>query len=269
MRQPNTSATSPAATRSFADHERHWQRFGVHRASRQADMPAMSTGWSALDRLLPGGGYPIGAVTELLSAGSGIGELSLVLHGLSARMAARPQRQLALIDPPGMLHAAALAQAGIDCRRLPIVHCRDDGERVWCVEQMAHAQAFTAFVVWGDRLDTTALRRLQLAAEKAVCPVFVYRDIRRAAERSPAALRLAITATSEGQRLEVLKCRGPAGARISGLRCALDRPWQLAEKRGTGATSLSGLAAPASNESTPSDSGSHVARPAFSPLGAR
>ena len=69
---------------TFAEYENHWQRFGVHRASRQADMPSMSTGWSALDRLLPGGGYPIGAVTELLSAAAGIGELSLLLHGLSA-----------------------------------------------------------------------------------------------------------------------------------------------------------------------------------------
>ena len=269
MREPHTSANSPTAPRSFAEQERHWQRFGVHRASRQADMPSMSTGWSALDRLLPGGGYPIGAVTELLSAAAGIGELSLLLHGLSVRMTEQPQRQLALVDPPGMLHAAALAQAGIDCARLPIVHCQDDAERVWCVEQMAQAQAFNAFVVWGDRLDTTALRRLQLAAEKAVCPVFVYRDIRRAAERSPAALRLAITATSEGQRLEVLKCRGPAGARITGLKCATDRPWQLASTRGSRATSLSGVSAPASNESTPADSESHVARPAFSPLGTR
>ncbi|MES1930100.1 hypothetical protein SADO_12633 [Salinisphaera dokdonensis CL-ES53] len=260
-----TSTSNPAAKRRLAEHEAYWRRFGVHRATRQAELPAMSTGSAALDRLLPGGGYPIGAVTELLSSNTGMGELSLLLHGLAARMAAHPRRQLAFVAPPGTLHAAALAQSGIDCARLPIIHCRDDNERVWCVEQMAHAHAFTAFVVWGDSLDTTALRRLQLAAEKSVCPVFVYRDIRRAAERSPAALRVAITAGAKGQRLEILKCRGPAGARAVGLQAALDQPWQMRPAP----VSLASVRAPASNESTASETRSHVARPAFPPLGTR
>ena len=252
-------------TQSFSALEADLRRFGVHRASRQAELPAMATGWLALDRLLPGGGYPIGAVTELLTAGSGIGELSLLLHALAPRMAEHSRRQLAFISPPGTLHAAALAQSNIDCSRVPIIHCQNDSERVWCVEQMAHIHAFTAFVIWGDSLDTTALRRLQLAAEKAVCPVFVYRDIRRAAERSPAALRLAITASAEGQRLEIIKCRGPAGARAVGLHAAVDQPWQLPPAP----VSLSAVHATASNESTYSESGSHVVGPAFPPLGSR
>lgn len=219
---------------SLAEHERHWQRYGVHRASRQAALPAMSSGWPALDRLLPGGGYPIGAVTELLVATNGIGETSLLLHGLAAQMAAFAQHRLALVAPPDALNAPALIQAGIDCARAPIVHCRDDSERIWCVEQMAAPGVFTALIVWGDTLDGTALRRLQLAAEKAACPIFVYRDIRRASERSPAALRLAVSSrVTQGlsqQQLEVVKCRGPAGARLSGLCLDHDRPWSLPSK---------------------------------------
>ena len=249
----------------LAEHEAYWQRFGVHRATRQAQLPAMATGWPALDRQLPGGGYPIGAVTELLCKSAGLGELSLLLHALARRMAEQPRRQLAFIAPPATLHAPALAQAGIDCARLPIVTCRDESEKVWCVEQMARANAFAGFVVWGDRLDTTALRRLQLAAEKAVCPVFVYRDIRAAAERSPAALRLAITAQSTGQRLEILKCRGPAGARINGLQPGAECVWQFDAIE----PDLDALRATACNDIPEPDRVSHVARSSFTPLGAR
>jgi hypothetical protein len=250
---------------SLAEHERHWQRYGVHRASRQATLAAMSSGWPALDRLLPGGGYPIGAVTELLVAANGIGETSLLLHGLAAQMTRFTQQRLALIAPPDALNAPALIQAGIDCARAPIVHCRDDSERIWCVEQMAAPDVFAAFIVWGDTLDGTALRRLQLAAEKAACPIFVYRDIRRASERSPAALRLAISCrVTQGvgrQQLEVIKCRGPAGARLSGLCVDRDQPWYMPPNP----VFTSGEYQPASNDSGTSD----VARPAFSPLGSR
>lgn len=248
-------------------HERYWQRFGVRRASQQAAQPTMHSGWPALDKLLPGGGYPIGAVTELLVAANGIGEISLLLHGLAAQMQAFTQQRLALIAPPDALNAPALMQAGIDCARVPIVHCRDDSERIWCVEQMAAPDVFAAFIVWGDTLDGTALRRLQLAAEKAACPVFVYRHIRRARERSPAALRLAVSCrVTQGvsrQQLEVVKCRGPAGARLSGLCVDRDAPWHVPPRS---AVSSSDLFPRASNDCFES---SDVARATFSPLGTR
>ncbi|WP_348765327.1 translesion DNA synthesis-associated protein ImuA [uncultured Salinisphaera sp.] len=249
----------------LAAHETFWQRFGVHRATRQAELPAMATGSPTLDRQLPGGGYPIGAVTELLCNNAGLGELSLLLHGLARRMREQPKRQLAFIAPPPTLQAPALTQAGIDCARVPLVACRNESEKVWCVEQMARANAFAGFVVWADRLDTTALRRLQLAAEKAACPVFVYRHIRAAAERSPAALRLAITASGGGQRIEILKCRGPAGARIAGLRPGVERVWQFETPR----AELAALRAGASNDIPQPDRVPHVARSSSSPLGAR
>ncbi|MES1951045.1 hypothetical protein S4A8_09310 [Salinisphaera sp. S4-8] len=258
------TSTDPRAQR-LAEHEAYWQRFGVHRATRQAELPALSTGWPALDAQLPGSGYPIGAVTELLCQNAGLGELSLLLQALARRMAEQPKRQLAFIAPPATLHAPALAQAGIDCARLPLVRCRDESEKVWCVEQMAHAHAFTGFVVWGDRFDTTALRRLQLAAEKAVCPVFVYRPIRAAAERSPAALRLAITAGRDGQRIEILKCRGPAGARLTGLQPDSETVWRFADTH----ADLAALRAAADNDIPDPEHGRHVARASFPPLGAR
>lgn len=258
-----------AASNRMAEYEAHWHRFGVRRASRQGRFATASTGWQTLDRRLPGGGYPLGAVTELLTAAIGIGELTLLAACLEARLASHIHHQIAFVSPPYRLNAPALALGSMDRGRLPVVHCHDDSERVWCVEQMARSRAFTAFVIWGDSLDTTALRRLQLAAEQAVCPVFVYRSLERATQRSPAALRLAITCRNGHQQLQVIKCRGPAGAQLSGLEAARDVPWQMPAAAMNGFDR--GAACNDSHDHIPGDrdSDGDVARAAFPPLGAR
>ena len=46
--------------------------------------PVTPTGFVSLDRELPGGGWPAGALTELLVRHAGIGELQLVLPALAA-----------------------------------------------------------------------------------------------------------------------------------------------------------------------------------------
>lgn len=219
-----TEHTSPAAQRA-AMLEARLQRFGVHRASHQARPSTCPTGWPSLDAVLPGRGYPLGAVTEFLVEQPGSGELSLLLAALKPRLAADPTSRLVFVNPPYQLNAPALDTARVDRSRVPVVQCASTAERVWSIEQLAHAGGFAAFVLWDSDIDTPGLRRLQLAAEKAACPIFVYRDIRCARQRSPAALRLAVTCRGGYQRLEVLKCRGPAGAHLRGLRRGRDQSW--------------------------------------------
>ena len=250
--------------------EAYWQRFGVRRATQQGETPTIGTGWPAIDRLLPGGGYPRDGVTELLTRNEGSGELSLLLPALAARLASQPDKQIGFVAPPHTLNAPALLAADIDCARAPIIACRDDGERVWAVEQMARSKAFCGFVVWSNTLDDRALRRLQLAAESAGCPVFVYRPLRQASQRSPAALRLAISGNRDGQRLEVLKCRGPAGARMTTLEAARDRAWDMSLS--SPARIEAGQLQAADNDDSPTPTKTrtpHVAGSAFPPLGAR
>ncbi len=50
---------------------------------RKAQVPALSTGYQALDVLLPGGGWPDSGLVELLPARSGIGELRLLMPVLA------------------------------------------------------------------------------------------------------------------------------------------------------------------------------------------
>lgn len=204
---------------------------GIHRASQTALPETWSTGWPALDAILPGGGYPLSAVTEWLIEQPGRGELSLLLKALAPRLASAEHHRLALLNPPYALNAPALDAAGIARSRVPVIRCEKPGECVWSVEQLAAVSGFVGFVIWGEALDTRALRRLQLASEKAGCPVFVYRDRCEAGQRSPAALRLLLSSCDDRQEIRVLKCRGPAGARLSGLSVARDTPWAWPQPR--------------------------------------
>lgn len=239
-----------------------WQRLGLRRASQQSHQTSVGSGWDALDRLLPGGGYPAHAVTELLVETAGLGELSLLLACLAQRLSTHPDSRVGLIAPPRPLNAPALAAQGLNTRRLPLIAGGDDGECVWAIEQMARSGGFAGFVFWSDNLTNTALRKLQLAAEDAACPVFVYRDLACAGQRSPAALRLAITQGDRGQRIEIRKCRGPAGARLEGLQPDRDRPWVFIPKSPATARGFQNHAEACNDDGT-------MARPAFSPLAPR
>ena len=64
-----------AALESVLQHPGIWR--GNQRAQTVED--ALPTGFAALDELLPGGGWPRGALTELLIGRQGIGELRLLM----------------------------------------------------------------------------------------------------------------------------------------------------------------------------------------------
>src|SRR5258708_21296398 len=77
----------------------------------RAGTPAVPSGFPELDAELPGGGWPAGALTEILPAHRGIGELRL----LGPPLAALSKRALRLppTAPPPPPSPPALAPAGI------------------------------------------------------------------------------------------------------------------------------------------------------------
>ena len=81
---------------------------------------SISTGFSALDDALPGNGWSIGCLTELMCVQQGVGELSLLLPALQ-RITADDQ-WAALINPPHIPYAPALANAGIKLDHLLIIN---------------------------------------------------------------------------------------------------------------------------------------------------
>lgn len=163
------------------------------------------TGHAALDALLPQGGWPRRALTELLLPADGVGELSLLLPTL-ARCTQQGER-VAVIAPPYLPYAPAWQAAGVDLSQLRIVEAAPR-DALWALEQCLRSGACAAVLGWPQQADARALRRLQVAADSGQCLGFVLRDRRHAANPSPAALRLEAVADARGTAWQVRKCRG-------------------------------------------------------------
>lgn len=191
--------------------------------------PASATGWPALDALLPGGGWPAGALCEILHGHDGCGELAVLLPAL-ARLAS-PTRPLVWVAPPYRPNAPALRAHGLDLAALHLVEAAPQ-QALWAAEQCLRAGCCGAVLLWSASADGTALRRLQLAAETGRGHAFLLRDARHAGNPSPAPLRLAVRREGGAPVLRVLKCRGllapPAGELVllagDERRAAADRP---------------------------------------------
>ena len=156
---------------------------------------SIATGFSALDDALPGDGWSIGCLTELMCMQQGVGELSLLLPALQ-RITADNQ-WAALINPPHVPYAPALANAGIKLDHLLIIDCKDDADTLWACEQVLRAGVFAAVIGWVGRSTAPKQRRLQLAAEAGQAWATVYRPGNACKEHSPAAIRIAIKATRQ------------------------------------------------------------------------
>lgn len=146
-----------------------------------------ATGHPALDELLPQGGWPRRALTELLLPADGVGELSLLMPTL-ARMT-RAGGTVALVAPPYIPYAPAWQAAGVDLAHLEIVEA-DPRNALWAFEQCLRSGACAAVLGWPQNADAQSLRRLQVAADSGDCLGFALRDRKHAANPSPAALRL-------------------------------------------------------------------------------
>lgn len=184
----------------------------------QVAVPSVATGYAALDRELPGGGWPAGALTELLHEREGIGELRLVAPAL-ARLS-EAGRWVAWIAPPHLPYAPALAAAGIKLSRLLVIGKTSPRDSLWAAEQALRAGSCGAVLFWPSDLDQRSLRRLQLAAEAGGALGLLYRPLRVAEQASPAALRMALEPQEQELSIRILKRRGGAATASFRLHCA-------------------------------------------------
>jgi hypothetical protein len=175
--------------------------------------PALPSGFAELDANLPGGGWPCGAIAELMSDAIGIGELGLLMPALSDL--ARAGRYIAWIAPPYLPYAPALAQRGLPLERMLLIRTQTLQQSLWATEQALRCPAIGAVLSWPACIVDKNVRRLQLAAEAAGTVGFLYRPPEAAHESSPAALRLRLHPASDGIIVEIHKSRGGrAGARL-------------------------------------------------------
>lgn len=184
------------------------QRADLWRGNRHpvAAPPGVPTGHAELDGLLAGGGWPRGAVTEILVAGPGMGGLRLLMPAL-ARLSVEAG-WIAFVAPPLLPYAPALAARGVALERLLVIRPETAEGALWAAEQALRSAACRAVLGWPAAIAPVALRRLQLAAEAGSAAAFLFRSPDAAAQPSPAALRLAVRPTAEGWQVEVLRRRG-------------------------------------------------------------
>ncbi|MDD2880725.1 MAG: translesion DNA synthesis-associated protein ImuA [Rhodoferax sp.] len=211
-----------AATHDFGDAV--WRADALARHASPAGVVA--TGHALLDAELPGGGWPVGGLCEILQSHSAQSEWRLLLPALcTAQQGTRPTaaQWVVLIGPPHVPFGPALAAQGLDVRRLLWVKEQAPAERLWTAEQALRCEGVAAVLAWLPQVQAAQLRRLQMAALTHAKLLFVMRPAAARHESSPAVLRLLLPTPSQeaspcadldALHIQVLKRRGPplAGA---------------------------------------------------------
>ena len=185
-----------------------------------APLRTVATGEALLDLHLPGGGWPVGALTELLQAPGVHNEWRLLAPAL-ARCGTGP---VVLVAPPHLPFVPALAAQGLAARRLlwfklppgttPAIKSSGapsaSATPLWATEQALRCAPVDAVLAWLPQARTEQLRRLHLAAAEHHKLLFVMRSDQARQDASPAVLRLQLSSDADGGLcLELLKRRGP------------------------------------------------------------
>jgi hypothetical protein len=167
------------------------------------------TGHAGLDAELPGGGWPLGTLSEVLHDGVGIGEVSF-LAGALAR-AAVGSRMIAWINATHLPYAPALAQAGIPLDRCLVVRPANRDDALWAAEQSLKSGACGAVLLWMERFseEYAWLRRLQMAAESGRAMAVLFRSSAAERHSTPSHLRVVVTIERGQMSVRIPKRRGP------------------------------------------------------------
>lgn len=192
---------------------------GVWRADAlaRAQGGTVPSGHAPLDAELPDGGWPLGALVELLTATPGTPIWPLLLPALAARQRAGGG-VLALVQPPCPPFTPALAAAGVRTAGVLWLAAEAPASRLWAAEQALRCADVTALLAWLPQARAGDLRRLHLAAaQRGDVLCFVQRPATQAHAASPAPLRLRLE-TARGAApaplaVDIVKRRGPSLAR--------------------------------------------------------
>lgn len=176
---------------------------------------ALSTGHAQLDAQLPAGGWPAGALSEILQPAGSHQEWQLLLPGL--RLLTQASRgAIMLMGAPHTPFGPGLWGQGLDASRLLWIQARAGPERLWSCEQALRCAEVLAVLAWLPQVRSEHLRRLQWAAQSQGKFLFAMRPELVRGESSPAPLRLVLDRAScaslhgmPSLRLQILKRRGP------------------------------------------------------------
>ena len=168
----------------------------------------VDTGYPALSVELPGGGWPVGALVDLLVQQAGVGELRLLRPALSAG----ENRPVAFVQPPHTPHGLGLSYIGLSIERVLRVQAPRTADALWSAEQILRAGSCSALIFWTQYAKASSLRRLHLAAQSSETLFVMVRPLAAAQDSSPALLRLTLRPSADGLSVDIVKRRGPSSA---------------------------------------------------------
>ncbi len=201
MARPDPTAAAASAIAPEALHPSLWLASQL----AQSNERCVDTGYPVLSAQLPGGGWPIGSLVELLLPQPGVGEVRLLQPALAAL-----QRPIAMLQPPHAPQALALAALGIPPTQL--IWIRNTGkssDALWAAEQILRSGCCGAVLLWQQHVRSEALRRLHLAAQSGETLFCLLRPLAAAQDASPATLRLSVKPAAGGIDIGFVKRRGP------------------------------------------------------------
>ena len=204
---PPHAPTAVRAPLACAEEALAGQVWRADALAQGGEVQGLSTGWPALDAALPGGGWPVGALVEVLQAQAQAPVWQLLAPALAqaVRQQAGP---VVLVGAPYPVFTPGLAARGLPPERLLWVRAESLASRLWATEQALRCAEVVAVLAWLPQGLSADLRRLQLAAQRHRCLLFVLRPDAARAHASPARLRLWL-APAEVPEVHVLKRRGP------------------------------------------------------------
>ncbi len=201
---------------------------GGELAGRQDAREVVSSGFAAVDGLLPAGGVRRGSLLEWLAAspaaadglagGAGAVSLACSIACRLARIPSGPQT-VVVIDRSGWFHPPAILPWLADPRQLVVARPSRDDDEIWAIDQALRCDGVAAVVAWprsvaagaggsgraatGQRqLWNTAMRRWQLAARSSGAVGLIVRPEAAGREPSWAEARLAVEPLPGGSLLE-------------------------------------------------------------------
>ena len=165
---------------------------------------SVPTGYEELDRFLPTGGWPTDSLTEIVVSNWGNGEFQILLPFLS-RVSHGPF-PIVFIAPPHIPYAPALQHAGVLLEKLIIIDSEISSSDLWWAAEktLRHPESGTV-LTWAKQYSPRHVRRLQLAANTAKNPGFLFRCGNAA--QSPAPLRIQLTRSTDHITVHILKSR--------------------------------------------------------------
>jgi protein ImuA len=168
----------------------------------------IDTGHAALSAELPGGGWPVGSLIELLLQQNGIGELRLLQPAL-CHLGNQAQRRIILLQPPYSPQTLAFAGLGLAPSQLLWIAPSRNADALWAAEQILRTDSCGALLCWQNQVRNESLRRLHLAAQGGSALFCMLRPLACAPDASPATLRLRVTPAAGGIHIGFAKRRGP------------------------------------------------------------